>query len=160
MPRTHRVILFLSLAFLPGYIASALVGTSSTSAVVRSTGAEMVSLTLPLSVRTLNCAPTAKIELDPTYRALYVKAIPYDPNTKQDIRLLRMVITGPTGTRICTISSPFMENQTSNGDLRPQETEEGDLLFKIEAHRGEYTATCLVQDEEYSTVTAISWQVR
>ena len=121
----------------------------------------LATLILPVSVKTLNSPPTVEIRLNPTgYGKPYLVVKPYDPNTKQDIRVLRLKVIGPTSTQVCIIGSPFRGKPTFEGDLKPHATVEGELLFRIKGHRGRYTALCLVEDEEYRTVTALSWEIR
>jgi len=121
----------------------------------------LASLVLPVSVKTLNSPPTVEIKLDPTRHGdLCLVVEPYDPNTKQDIRVLRLEIAGPTSTQVCIIRSPFGGKPTFEGDLKPHATTKGTLLFTTKARRGRYTALCLVEDEEYRTVTALSWEIR
>jgi len=121
----------------------------------------VATLVLPVSVKTLNLPPTVEIRLDRTgYLDLRLVVKPYDPNTKQDIRVLRLQIVGPTSTQVCIIESPFRGKPTFEGNLKPQATAEGALRFGIKGRRGRYTALCLVEDEEYRTVTALSWEIR
>jgi len=155
------VPLILCLLAMPASWAPGPTLQTSASEAVMIRGGHLASLVLPVSVRTLNSPPTVEIELDSSRRGtLSLRVKPYDPNTEQDIRVLRLEIMGPTSTHVCVIEFPFQGKSTIEGDLKPQASAEGELIFKIARHKGEYTALCLVEDEEYRTVTALSWQIR